>query len=201
MPCDPEERIVLLTTAVQRIDLVVQTVDAHLYKVIGDQPMDLHLSGFAPGQPVTVQTVSPPGEGVWKAQAPFLTDNYGCVAIATQAPLAGNDRDMDALGHFWSPFQNRGDLNDRETQQFALDWNGLHVPRASSPKLLLARIAPSVTSYRTSAILVRSLHSRTETVSRSKTMSKPIPLLIVKYERGVGETHNEHRTVSLSCTH
>ncbi len=32
-------------------------------------------------------------------------------------------------------------------------------------------------------------------------MSKPIPLLIVKYERGVRETHNEHRTVSLSCTH
>jgi hypothetical protein len=32
-------------------------------------------------------------------------------------------------------------------------------------------------------------------------MSKPIPLLIVKDERGVGETHNEHRTVSLSCTH
>lgn len=29
-------------------------------------------------------------------------------------------------------------------------------------------------------------------------MSKPIPLLIVKDERGAGETHNEHRTVSLS---
>jgi hypothetical protein len=78
----------------------------------------------APGQLVMVQTVSPPGEGVWKAQAPFLTDNYGCVAIATQAPLAGNDRDMDALGHFWSPFQNRGDLNYRETQQFA-PWIGM----------------------------------------------------------------------------
>lgn len=71
-----------------------------------------------------VQTVSPPREGVWKAQAPFLTDNYGCVAIATQAPLAGNDRDKDALGHFWSPFQNRGDLIYRETQQFA-PWIGM----------------------------------------------------------------------------
>jgi len=81
--------------------------------------MDLQLSGFASEQFVMVQTVSPPGGGVWKAQAPFLTDNYGCVAIATQAPLAGNDRDMDALGHFWSPFQNRGNLNYRETQQVA----------------------------------------------------------------------------------
>jgi Acyl-CoA thioester hydrolase/BAAT N-terminal region len=124
MPCDPEKRSVLLPTAVQRIDLVVQIADAHLHKVMGDRPMDLQLSGFAPEQFVMVQTASPPGEGVWKAQAPFLTDNYGCVAIATQAPLAGDDRDMDALGHFWSPFQNRGDLNYRETQQFApgLEW-------------------------------------------------------------------------------
>jgi hypothetical protein len=74
MSCETEERFVLLTTAVQGIDLVVQTVDAHLYKVIGDQPMGLHLSGFAPGQPVTIQTVSPPGEGMWKAQAGNLFD-------------------------------------------------------------------------------------------------------------------------------
>jgi len=84
--------------------------------------MDLQLSAFAPEQFVMVQTVSPPGEGVWNT--PFLTNNYGCVAIATQAPLAGNDRNMDALGHFWSPFQNRGDLNYQETQQFA-PWIGM----------------------------------------------------------------------------
>jgi hypothetical protein len=31
--------------------------------------------------------------------------------------------------------------------------------------------------------------------------SRWMRLLIPKYERGVGETHNEHRTVALSCTH
>jgi hypothetical protein len=67
MPCDPEKRSVLLPTAVQRIDLVVQIADAHLHKAMGDQPMDLQLSGFAPEQFVMVQTASPPGEGVWKA--------------------------------------------------------------------------------------------------------------------------------------
>ncbi len=86
MSCATEKRSVLLPTAVQRIDLVVQTADAHLHKAVVDQPMGLHLSGFALGQLVTVQTVSTPGEGVWKAQATFLTDDHGCVDIATQAP-------------------------------------------------------------------------------------------------------------------
>jgi hypothetical protein len=63
MSFDTLKGSVLLTTAVQRIDLVFQTANAHLHKVMVDQPMDLHLSGFAPWQPVTVQTVSTPGEG------------------------------------------------------------------------------------------------------------------------------------------
>ena len=150
MSCDPEKRSVLLPTAVQRIDLVVQIADAHLHKVMGDQPMDLQLSGFAPEQFVMVQTASPPGEGVWKAQAPFLTDNYGCVALRSLA--------MILTWMLWATsgaHSRTGVISTIEKHSsLPLDWNGLHVPRASSPKLLLARIAPSMTSYRTSAILV-----------------------------------------------
>src|SRR5258706_9159393 len=36
---------------------------------------------------------------------------------------------------------------------------------------------------------------------RCAMQSRQLRLLIVKYERGVIERHNEHRTVSLSCTH
>jgi hypothetical protein len=49
MSFDTLKGSVLLTPAVQRIDLVAQIADAHLHKVMVDQPMDLHLSGFALG--------------------------------------------------------------------------------------------------------------------------------------------------------
>lgn len=51
----------MLTATVQRIDLVAQTVNEIPHPVMVDQLIYLHLSGFTPGQPVTVQAVHTPG--------------------------------------------------------------------------------------------------------------------------------------------
>jgi hypothetical protein len=92
----------MLTAAVHRIDLVAHTVNEVPHAVMVDQLMHLHLSGFTPGKPVMVQAVSTPEEGVWKAQATFVTDENGGVDVATQAPLRGSYREADAMGLFWS---------------------------------------------------------------------------------------------------
>jgi hypothetical protein len=63
---------------------------------------------------------------VWKAQATFSTDDNGCVDVATQAPRAGNYRDVDVMSLFWSPFQNGLISTIEKHSSLPLDWNGLY---------------------------------------------------------------------------
>src|SRR5262245_45778147 len=86
----------------QRIDLVAQKEDLLLHKAMVDQVIDLQVAGFAPVQPVTIQAVYTARDGVWKAQATFLTDDNGSVDVANQAPLSGSYCSADAMGLFWS---------------------------------------------------------------------------------------------------
>jgi dienelactone hydrolase len=134
----------MLPTTVQRINLVAQTADAHLHKVMIDQPLHIHLSGFAPRQPVTVQAVSTPEEGVWKAQATFLTDDNGCVDVATQAPLSGSYRDADAMGLFWSMERDASEESSHDNHITLAAVQGEHMQAVATIERLL--VEPGVTS-------------------------------------------------------
>ena len=62
--------------------------------------------------------------GVLEDAGNLLDGKQGLCLCCTQTPLSGNYRDVDVMSLFWSLFQNRSDLNYRETQQFVrgLEW-------------------------------------------------------------------------------
>ena len=68
-----------------------------------DDALNIHLSGFAPGQRLTLKaTMLDDFARQWTAFAEFQADEQGCVDVATQAPLTGSYNDVDAMGLVWS---------------------------------------------------------------------------------------------------
>ena len=75
-----------------------------------DEPVSIHLSGFAPESEVTVRAttvgaafpdLSDTGSKL-TSSATFRTDATGSVAVDTQAPLSGSYMTVDGMGLFWS---------------------------------------------------------------------------------------------------
>jgi hypothetical protein len=140
----PKEGDILLSAAVQRIDLVAHLQDALLHRVMVDQVIDLQLSGFAPAAPVTIQAVYTPSDGVWTAQATFLTDDNGCVDVATQVPLSGSYCSVDPMGLFWSMERDASAQSPQDDQIKLTAMQGSHTYAAATVERLF--VAPGVTS-------------------------------------------------------
>src|SRR4051812_40634508 len=62
----------------------------------------IRISGAVPGSIVTVRARTDRNGDDWTAQASFLVDSKGCVALDSQAPVSGDYRCADAMGLFWS---------------------------------------------------------------------------------------------------
>ncbi len=109
-----------------------------------DQVIDLQLSGFAPAAPVTIQAVYTPSDGVWTAQATFLTDDNGCVDVATQVPLSGSYCSVDLMGLFWSMERDASAQSPQDDQIKLTAMQGSHTYAAATVERLF--VAPGVTS-------------------------------------------------------
>jgi dienelactone hydrolase len=70
---------------------------------LSDQTVSVRLTGFAPGQRVTLRAEMGDDAGQrWRSQATFAADAHGAVDLATTAPLAGSYSPADAMGFLWS---------------------------------------------------------------------------------------------------
>ncbi|MEH2517681.1 dienelactone hydrolase [Bradyrhizobium sp. AZCC 1610] len=78
--------------------IVVDHTDALM-----DVPLAIELKGFAPRQPVTLAATQIfPSHSRWRAEATFVTDHKGRVAVAQQAPISGSYEGIAAMGLIWS---------------------------------------------------------------------------------------------------
>jgi hypothetical protein len=85
---------------------------------LSDDPVRIHLRGFAPGQRVTLRAAMADDAGQrWRSWAEFAANDAGDVDLATAAPLAGSYSSADAIGLFWS--MARADDEDNEPATFA----------------------------------------------------------------------------------
>src|ERR1051326_9621007 len=110
-----EKKNTMFTTTTQPLKLIAQTADTHSHPIMIDQPIAIQLSGFPPGEPVTIHAFSTPEDGVWRSQASFLADANGCVDVTSQAPLVGSSYSaIDAMGLFWSMQPDPGAASTRD---------------------------------------------------------------------------------------
>ena len=70
-----------------------------------DQPVTIRAAGLPPDQPIGLESAIefPWTPGVsWKASATYQTDAHGELTLATPAPAAGGDPELDPMRLFWS---------------------------------------------------------------------------------------------------
>jgi dienelactone hydrolase len=92
----------LVQSAAQRIDLALGAESPTPHQVMVDQTIHLRLSGFSPGELVTIRAVYTPREGTFRSHSTFVASDDGRVDVATQRPSAGTYDSVDAMGLFWS---------------------------------------------------------------------------------------------------
>ncbi|HEX5546792.1 MAG TPA: acyl-CoA thioester hydrolase/BAAT C-terminal domain-containing protein [Ktedonobacterales bacterium] len=70
---------------------------------LSDEPVRIRLSGFTPGQRVTLRAAMADDAGQrWRSWAEFAANEAGAVDVATAEPLSGSYSGVDAMGLFWS---------------------------------------------------------------------------------------------------
>jgi dienelactone hydrolase len=68
-----------------------------------DEPVAIRLSGLQPGQSVKFWAHTRDSEGkAWASSASFVAGSDGEIDLATQQPVAGDYRQVDPMGLFWS---------------------------------------------------------------------------------------------------
>jgi hypothetical protein len=84
--------------------MAVPTINISPAVALTDEPVSIRLSGFAPGQQVTVraQTTGDDFGRLWQSYAVFTVGQDGKVDLAKQAPLTGTYQSTDGMGLFWS---------------------------------------------------------------------------------------------------
>ncbi len=70
--------------------------------VMVDEPVDVRLRGFIPGQQVQLVLTLVTGSNEWTSQALFAADDGGRVDLAADAPIAGDYTGVDPMGLIWS---------------------------------------------------------------------------------------------------
>jgi len=72
-------------------------------KSFADEPLGIRLTGFKPGQRVTLRaSLTDDAGSAWESDATFCCDEAGEVDLGKQAPLSGTYRGADAAGLLWS---------------------------------------------------------------------------------------------------
>jgi dienelactone hydrolase len=72
-------------------------------RALVDTPLEIHLTGFTPGQEITVQAKVIDAMGIaWESQAVYETGADGNVDLNEQAPVSGPYKDADPMGLIWS---------------------------------------------------------------------------------------------------
>jgi dienelactone hydrolase len=85
---------------------------------LSDESAHIRLSGFTPGQRVTLRAEVADDAGQrWRSWAEFAVSEAGAVDVATAAPLSGSYSGADAMGLFWS--MERADDSDKAPPTFA----------------------------------------------------------------------------------
>lgn len=73
-----------------------------------DQPVQIVLSNFNPGENVTIQArMRYTSNEVWESWATFSVDQNGQIEVGSQIPLTGTYHDIDGMGLFWSMEERR----------------------------------------------------------------------------------------------
>ncbi len=67
-----------------------------------DQPVSIRLSGFTPGQQVTLRAMGILSGYTFESAATFQVNSSGAVDLDNQAPLSGSYTGVDGMGLFWS---------------------------------------------------------------------------------------------------
>src|SRR3954462_137829 len=89
-------------------------IDVEPSRALVDERIAIRLSGFEPGQPVTVRARMPDDQGrIWESSATFAANIDGTVDVGAQPPLAGSYDSADAMGLIWSMRAVDGDALSR----------------------------------------------------------------------------------------
>jgi pimeloyl-ACP methyl ester carboxylesterase len=68
-----------------------------------DEPIMIRIAGLLPGQTATLWAhMLDSIDNKWASSASFVADSNGQIDVATQQPVAGSYRQVDAMGLFWS---------------------------------------------------------------------------------------------------
>lgn len=90
-------------------------------RALTDAPLAIRLSGFSPGQRITLRASTRDEQGrPWSSEAVFGADEHGAVDVAREAPLAGSYAGADALGLLWSMVL---DAQEKDVSPFATQGN------------------------------------------------------------------------------
>src|SRR5215813_2812384 len=86
-----------------------------------DIPLSIRLSGFAPGQPVTVTAEMVTREHLrWRSAATFVAGADGEVDVGTTAPVGGSYSGVSPMGLIWSMERIAGRESDAPTTSIRL---------------------------------------------------------------------------------
>jgi dienelactone hydrolase len=98
-----------------------------------DKVVNIRLSGFSPGDLVTVRAKTRFSAGsIGESWASFVADDNGQIDLSTQKPIAGTYDDIDVMGLFWSMEEHKdidiefspGDIAEPQIITFTVEVNG-----------------------------------------------------------------------------
>lgn len=115
---------------------------------LSDETIHIRLSGFTPGQPVTLCAEMRDDAGRrWRSWATFAADHAGAVDVATAKSLAGSYTGVDEMGWLWSMEPDPGDgppatfartSTDPLVVTFSVEVDGREVATATHTRLGMA---------------------------------------------------------------
>jgi dienelactone hydrolase len=111
-----------------------------------DEIISIHLSGFSPGDFVTVRANMRISAGSkYESWASFRTDDNGQIDLSAQKPIDGTYDDIDAMGLFWSMEEHKdidieftpGDISEPQIITFTVEVDGNTVVSKQVERLIM----------------------------------------------------------------
>ena len=154
-----------------------------------DETISIHLSGFSPGDLVTVRAKTRFSAGSkYESWASFVADDNGQIDLSAQKPIEGTYDDIDVMGLFWSMEERKdidiefspGDITEPQIITFSVEVDDKTVALKQVERLLML---PDITriSVRENG-LVGTLFLPTTTESK-----KPAVIVLGGSEGGLWE--------------
>src|SRR5579859_3988608 len=98
----------------------IPSIDVAPQPTLLDDTLHIRLRGFEPGRAITLSASMEDERGrIWTSSANFISDQQGCVDLASDAPISGSYSGVDPMGLCWSattPRSKRGTFLKRGSE-------------------------------------------------------------------------------------